>query len=392
MSKNILVLNTGSSSIKYRLFGVEETLTLKTTGLVEYLEAFDSEKSMASYRDALTQIMGSLEGEGYFGPEGPDAIGHRVVHGGSYFSQAVLIDDLVLEGIKASTPLAPLHNPSNQLGIELCREHWPHVPQVAVFDTAFHQTMPESSYRYAIPDAYYADYKVRRYGFHGTSYMSVMRCVGRYLGVPATDLNLIVFHLGNGASACAIKSGKSFNTSMGMTPLSGLIMGTRSGDFDPGVLVYLVEQCGLDLKDLDDALNRESGLKALAGHSDMRELLSMEAQGVSKAGFAVSLFIQRIREYLGAYFVTLKHIDAVVFTGGIGEHAASIRQRVMEDLDHIGLVLDIEKNNRDQAFVREVQSPASQYKIMVVPTDEEGEIALQTADLVFHVSSCPPAH
>lgn len=383
MDPRILVLNSGSSSVKYRLFERQPSGHLKvlTSGL---LERIGEEGAQArDHQAAIDLLVADLELGGYLPPHGLIAIGHRVVHGGEAFHQAVRITPQVLEAINAATPLAPLHNPPNLLGINACLKRWPELPQVAVFDTAFHQTLSASAFRYAIPDEAYRRYGIRRYGFHGTSFASITHQVAAFLDRPKERLNLIVLHLGNGASACAIQEGRSIDTSMGMTPLAGLVMGTRSGDLDPGSVFYWMEHAHLSLKEMDHLLNQASGLKGIAGTNDMRDILLRTGEGDVAAHLALDIYIHRLRHYIGAYRAALPVLDALVFTGGVGEHAVSVRSMACRELYHLGIVLDEERNKSPRGGILNIHAASSDVPIMVVPTDEEGEIARQTLDEVL---------
>jgi acetate kinase len=311
-----------------------------------------------------------------------DAIGHRVVHGGETFTQPALIDATVLAGIRKVAPLAPLHNPANLTGIEIAMAIAPDIPHVAVFDTAFHQTIPDYAYRYALPEKLYTDYGVRRYGFHGTSHHYVAQRAAENLGVPLQSINLISLHLGNGASAAAIRQGRCVDTSMGLTPLEGLVMGTRSGDIDPAIPFYLAKQANLTFAEIDDLLNRHSGLKGICGFNDMREVHQQAEQGNASAILAIEMYCYRIRKYIGAYTAVLGRVDAIVFTAGIGENAAFIRAQVCDDLAGLGIVLDATKNKLSCEGVLDISTAESIVRVLVVPTDEEWEIAMQTRSLL----------
>jgi acetate kinase len=287
-----------------------------------------------------------------------------------------LVDDAVIEAIRAVTPLAPLHNPAHLVGIEEIRRVFPKVPSVAVFDTAFHQTMPRHAYRYAIPEALYREHRIRRYGFHGTSHHYVAKRAAAMLDKPMESCNLITLHLGNGASATAIRGGKSVDTSMGLTPLEGLVMGTRSGDIDPAVLFYLANNAGFAIPDLDNLLNRQSGLLGLCGVNDMREIDRLAEQGDDRAELALGITAYRIKKYVGAYYAALGRVDAIVFTGGIGENSSEIRCRVCEGLERLGIKLDDSANcDLDARGERRISTPESPVQVLVVPTNEELEIA-----------------
>jgi acetate kinase len=382
MPSKILVLNSGSSSVKYRLFSLNEAQECRSliAGLIERIGEADS--GVPDHRHAIVEMVRSLESQGHLGSGELLAVGHRVVHGGESFNRAVLANAAVMDAIRAAIPLAPLHNPANLLGIEACRERWPELPQVAVFDTAFHYSLPPAAYRYAIPDEAYREHAIRRYGFHGTSFESIKRQVAQYLGQAGSDIHLIVLHLGNGASACAIRGGKSIDTSMGMTPLAGLMMGTRCGDLDPGVILYWLEQAGQLPTQISNCLNRDSGLKGIAGTNDMRDVLARAGRDDAEARLAVDMYVHRLRHYIGAYRAFLPELHALVFTGGVGEHAPAIRSAACRDLLHLGLHLDEDKNQATLSGLAEIQSSHSAVKIMVIPTDEEGEIARQALELL----------
>jgi acetate kinase len=391
----VLVINCGSSSIKYGLFAMPPGHLL-ASGLLERIgesaslirhraenaqgelvetrreiEAPDHRAAFAHIADVLRD---TLEHEG----NGPAAIGHRVVHGGEAFSASVAIDRTVIDTIRNLIPLAPLHNPANLTGIEACREIFPAVPQVAVFDTAFHQTMPPQAYRYAVPEEWYSRHGVRRYGFHGTSHRYVAGRAADYLQRPLEDLNLITLHLGNGASAAAIRHGRCIDTSMGFTPLEGLVMGTRSGDLDAAVPLFLENVLGLHADELQALLNRDSGLKGLCGSNDLREVLAKERAGDARARLALEVYCYRIRKYIGAYFVALEGIDALVFTGGIGENAPSIRRRVCHGLEKLGVVIDPDANDRELEEICEIGSSGQPVRVLAVRTNEELQIARET--------------
>lgn len=382
MPSKILVLNSGSSSVKYRLFFLNEAQECRslTAGLIERIGEADS--GVPDHPHAIVEMVRSLESQGHLGSGELLAVGHRVVHGGESFNRAVLANAAVMDAIRAAIPLAPLHNPANLLGIEACRERWPEVSQVVVFDTAFHQSLPPAAYRYAIPDEAYREHAIRRYGFHGTSFESIKRQVVQYLGQAGSDIHLIVLHLGNGASGCAIRGGKSIDTSMGMTPLAGLMMGTRCGDLDPGVILYWLEQAGQLPAQISSCLNRDSGLKGIAGTNDMRDVLARAGREDAEARLAVDMYVHRLRHYIGAYRAFLPELHALVFTGGVGEHAPAIRSAACRDLLHLGLHLDEDKNQANLLGLAEIQSSCSAVKIMVIPTDEEGEIARQALELL----------
>lgn len=309
-------------------------------------------------------------------------VGHRVVHGGEAFHEPVRITDKVLDIIRELVPLAPLHNPANITGIEVVMEKVPDVPQVAVFDTAFHQSIPEHAYLYALPYTLYEEYKIRRYGFHGTSHSYVSKKAAECLKRPCNELKIITLHLGNGASAAAIDHGLCVDTSMGLTPLEGLVMGTRSGDLDPAILFYLARVTGMDITELDNLLNKESGLKGICGNNDMRSIGKLAAAGDTRALLAFEIFCYRIKKYVGAYLAVLGGADCLVFTGGIGENDIKARERCLHGLESLGVGLDPVKNNNRTDGIMEIQKEDSRCKILVVPTDEEFEIATQTLELI----------
>lgn len=391
---SILVVNLGSSSAKTTLYNVSdekilatcavERIGLEGTHLVYSAgdnKKIDKKIEISTYKEAL-QLVAELildKEVGVLGDiKGVRAIGHRVVHGGESFSNPVLINAEVKDKIKNCFDLAPLHNPPNYEGILACEEIFPNIPQVAVFDTAFHQTIPQKAYLYGIPYNYYRKYCVRRYGFHGTSHRFVSLRVQKILN--RNDLRLITCHLGNGASMTAIKDGKSVDTSMGFTPLEGLVMGTRSGDIDPAIIFYL-ERKGLSLNETDNLLNKQSGLLGVAdmGSSDMRDILAAAKNGDKNAQAAIEIFVYRIKKYIGAYTAVLNGLDALVFTAGIGESAVKIREMVCADLESLGLKLDKEKNDNNEQII---SSKDSQVKILVVPTDEALMIAEDALGLI----------
>ena len=394
----VLVLNSGSSSVKYQLLDMAAGHRL-ATGLVERIgergsrlehvplltpaRAREREAALADHDEALAALASELAADGY-GLDSPQlaAVGHRVVHGGLRFTEPTLVDDAVLREIERLVPVAPLHNPANLTGIETARRLRPDVPQVAVFDTAFHARMPESAARYAI-DVQTADtHRVRRYGFHGTSHQYVAARAAQLLGTAPEETNLIILHLGNGASASAVAGGRCMDTSMGLTPLEGLVMGTRSGDIDPAVVFHLHRVAGMSVDDIDTLLNRESGLRGLCGENDMREIRRRRAEGDGAAQLAFEIYIHRLRKYLGAYYAVLGRVDAVVFTAGVGENAPEVRAAAVEGLEGLGIAVDPELNAAQSAEPRLVSPPTARVRVGVVPTDEEWEIARQTYSLV----------
>ncbi len=392
----ILVINSGSSSVKYRIFDMHTGAVL-SRGQVERIGEPESQLShcwhdaqgsaqeltrsepLADHQSAFQCIGAAMRESGTMAKLTElSAIGHRVVHGGETFQAPTLIDDAVVASIRDMCALAPLHNPANLTGIEVCLALFPKVPQVAVFDTAFHHSIPAHAYRYAIPERWFTEHRVRRYGFHGTSHAYVTRKAAEYLHCPTTSLNLITLHLGNGASAAAIRAGQCVDTSMGFTPLEGLIMGTRCGDIDPAILFYVGKEIGADMDQLESALNKESGLKGICGVNDMREIQRLAETGDTAAELATGMYSYRIKKYIGAYYAALGRVDAVVFTAGIGENSATIRQRACAGLDKLGIVIDDTKNKRHDASAFEIQSDAASVKVLVIPTNEEVEIAQQT--------------
>ncbi|MCJ7774464.1 MAG: acetate kinase, partial [Desulfobacterales bacterium] len=306
------------------------------------------------------------------------AIGHRVVHGGEKFKTPTLIDDNVISAIKDNIPLAPLHNPPNLAGIEVARIIFPNSIQVAVFDTAFHQTLPSKAFLYALPYNLYKDKSVRRYGFHGTSHGYIAEKYSDNAGVPLDLLNLITIHLGNGSSMAAIKNGQCVDTTMGMTPLEGLVMGTRSGDIDPSLPFFLATYLKMNVTDIETLLNYESGLKGICGTNDMREILQRRDAGDKLADLAVQIYCYRIKKYIGAYYAVLERLDGIIFTAGVGENAPDIRELSCSGLTNIGIKIDSGRNYENRSDMREIQSEESEIKIMVIPTDEELKIAQET--------------
>lgn len=376
----VLVINSGSSSLKYQLRDVDAEEVV-VEGIVERI-GFPSEDGVIEIPDheaALDVADANLRET--LGGRQIDAVGHRVVHGGERFAEPVLIDNEITRAIERLNPLAPLHNPANVVGIRAIAEKWPAMPQVAVFDTAFHRTIPERAWRYAVPDWLYTRHGIRRYGFHGTSHEFVARRAADFLDVPLEEFDAVVLHLGNGASATAVQAGRSVDTSMGFTPLEGLVMGTRSGDVDPSILVYLGRQ-GMSPDEIDDLLNRESGLKALGGSNDMRTLVEAAERGDAKAGRALDVASYRLAKYVGAYHVAVGGARAIVFTAGIGENSSAFRSLVARRLSALGVVLDPEANSRRSSDSRTISTPDSAIPVLVVPTDEERAIAEATAAVV----------
>ena len=408
----ILVVNSGSSSLKYQ---VREVLAQeggepsaytssmpRVDELVNMDEATQGAEGGSVITEGLIQNIGTSEIEDHtqaleilaqrleeeLGDRTIDAAGHRVVHGGERFSAPVLVSNEIIRAIERLAPLAPLHNPASALGLRAIQKKWPHMPQVCVFDTAFHRSMPEHVWRYALPEEMYSEYGVRRYGFHGTSHDYVTGEAARFLGVDRDSFDAVVAHLGNGASATAIKGGKSYDTSMGYTPLAGLIMGTRTGDLDPSIVTALLERYpDMDVKRLDQIMNKESGLKALAGHSDMRTVDERAEAGDERAELALEMTAYRLAKYIGGYHVAVGGAQALIFTAGIGENSPEFRQRVVDKLGALGAELDLEANAVRGPEVRRISTPESRLEILVVPTDEERAIAEATAALVSRRAS-----
>ena len=378
----VLVLNAGSSSLKYQLV-VPETAAVQAKGTIERIGEAGS--PVADHGAAMRAMAAELAEAGVdLDAVGLRAVGHRVVHGGDRFSDPVIVTEDVMTAIEELEPLAPLHNPAHLEGIRVAIETFPGVPQVVVFDTAFHHAMPAHSYTYAVPRSWREEHRVRRYGFHGTSYAYVTRRAAAVLEKPVEDTKLVVLHLGNGASAAAISGGRSIDTSMGLTPLAGLVMGTRSGDIDPGVFSFMVRN-GMTASDVDAALNRESGLKGLSGTNDFREVDQLVAENDPDGRLAFDVTAYRLRKYIGAYAVALGRLDAVVFTAGIGEHAPRLRAAVCHDLGILGVELDEEANLAAGSGERRISTEASTTSVLVIPTNEELEIATQAAALVAGV-------
>ncbi|KOG60406.1 acetate kinase [Streptomyces griseoflavus] len=394
----VLVLNSGSSSVKYQLLDMrdgsrlaaglverigEETSRLAHTPLATGGDKREREARIADHDEALKAVADELAADG-LGLDSPElaAIGHRVVHGGLKFTEPTVIDDAVLKEIERLVPVAPLHNPANITGIRTAQALRPDLPQVAVFDTAFHTTMPEHAARYAI-DVETADaHRIRRYGFHGTSHAYVSRKTAELLGKAPEDVNVIVLHLGNGASASAVAGGRCVDTSMGLTPLEGLVMGTRSGDIDPAVVFHLKRVAGMDADEIDVLLNKKSGLIGLCGDNDMREIRRRIDEGDQRAALAFDIYIHRLKKYIGAYSAVLGRVDAVAFTAGVGENAAPVREAAVKGLEELGLAVDADLNAVRSDEARLISPEYARVAVAVVPTDEELEIANQTYALV----------
>jgi acetate kinase len=369
----VLVVNAGSSSLKYEVLDAESGAAV-VSGLLERIGVPGS--AVPDHAAALAAVLEDLDAESI------DAVGHRIVHGGTVFVTATVIDDAVEAEIERLAVLAPLHNPPGLLGIRAARAVLPFVPHVAVFDTAFHATLPPENHTYAIDATVASQFGIRRFGFHGTSYRYVSRRAAEVLGRPLEQLRFVVLHLGNGASAAAVAGGVSVNTSMGMTPLEGLVMGTRSGDIDPAVLVHLQRVAGYDAAALDDLLNRSSGLKGLGGHSDMRDLIAAVDRGDAAATLAFEVYVRRVQRYIGAYAADLGGLDAVIFTAGVGENSSRVRARAVERLGFLGIAIDDTLNSGSSAAARVISPAGSAVAVLVVPTNEEVQIARETAAVV----------
>ena len=394
---NILVINAGSSSLKYQFIKIEEEkvlakglcerigidgskLTLKVPGKDDYIV----EKDMADHSVAISMVIEALTDKEHgviADMKDIDAVGHRVVHGGEIFADSVVIDAKVMEALKECIELAPLHNPANIIGIEACEKAMPGTPQVAVFDTAFHQQMPAKAYMYALPYECYTEYKVRRYGFHGTSHKYVAQQAAKMLGKPLEELKIITAHLGNGSSVSAVMNGHSVDTSMGFTPLAGVAMGTRCGDIDPAIVTYLMEKKGLDAKGIDALMNKESGVFGISGiSSDFRDLeANMETN--ERAKLALDMFAYHVKKLIGAYAAAMGGVDALVFTAGVGENTKITRADVTEGLEYMGIAIDKEANNC-RGVQKDISAEGAKVRTLVIPTNEELMIALDTAALV----------
>ncbi len=380
----VLVINSGSSSLKYQVRDVEAGSVL-AEGLVERIGMGNggggdgAVEGPRDHAEALELVDGAIHEA--LGDRALDAVGHRVVHGGERFAEPELINNEITRAIERLNPLAPLHNPANVLGIRAIAKKWPDLPQVAVFDTAFHRTLPEHAWRYAVPDELYTNHGIRRYGFHGTSHEYVAHRAAALLDVPVEEFDAVIAHLGNGASVTAIHGGKSIDTSMGFTPLEGLVMGTRSGDLDPSILVFL-GRAGWSAEDIDSMLNRQSGLKGLAGNNDMRSVVEAAEAGDAKAVMALAVASYRLAKYIGGYHVAVGGARALVFTAGIGENSHQFRNLVAERLGALGIELDTALNRERSKEPRVISTPESAIPVLVVPTDEERAIAEATAAVV----------
>jgi len=402
----VLVLNCGSSSIKYQLFempartllakGIAERIGEPRASLIhqergerqqQTIDAADHEQAMDMILRRLMHANGASSGKPTaLSEESIGAVGHRVVHGGEKFTGSVLIDDAVLASIEATAHLAPLHNPPNLAGIRAARHALPGAPQVACFDTAFHATIPQVAYTYALPYELYEKLGVRRYGFHGTSHRYVARRAAAMLGRQKYEINCITCHLGNGSSITAVRDGRSVDTSMGLTPLEGLVMGTRCGDIDPAILFYLVQN-GYQFASLNDLCNKKSGVLGISGLSnDMRTLIQQAEAGHQRARLAIDVFCYRAKKYIGAYYAVLGRLDAIVFTGGIGENAAVVREQICGGMEQLGICINRERNELANSEERRISADDSRVAVLVIPTDEEGAIACDTYELAKSVA------
>jgi acetate kinase len=400
----ILVINAGSSSIKYQLIDLEsvERNTVLASGLVEKIgepvgrivhktyaggaeKKHVEERPLPTHNEGMARVVELLTdpADGVVGDASEIAgVGHRVLNCGEVYSDTVRIDAQVKAAIRDFFPLGPLHNPANLMGIEVAEKFFPAAVQVAVFDTAFHQTMPPKAFLYAVPYEWYTKYRLRKYGFHGTSHKFIAAATARYLGKAPEETNLISLHLGNGCSIAAIRGGKCVDTTMGVTPLEGLMMGTRSGDIDPSALEYIMDQTGMDIHQMLTALNKKSGLKGVCGVNDMREVIEAAAGGNELAETALQMFCYRVQKYVGAYMAVVPNLDAIVFTAGIGQNSLPVRERVCAGLEHLGICLDPEKNRVRSDDPIELQRDGAPLKILMLPTNEELQIAIETKQII----------
>ncbi len=392
----ILVINAGSSSLKYQFIDIDTKQVLakglcerigidgKLTQKVSGRDNFVREDAMKDHSDAIKMVIEALTDKevGVISDmKEIDAVGHRVVHGGEIFSGSVVIDDAVMDALQQCVELAPLHNPANIIGIEACAKIMPGVPQVGVFDTAFHQTMPKEAYMYALPYEMYTKHKIRRYGFHGTSHKYVSGRAAEILGKNPEDLKIITLHLGNGSSITAVDGGKSVDTTMGFTPLAGVCMGTRCGDIDPAIVTFLMQKENLDIKGVNDLMNKESGVQGISGiSSDFRDLEKAAEEGNERAKLALDMFAYSVKRYVGAYAAAMGGVDAIVFTAGIGENTAMMRAAITDGLGFMGIKVDPELN-KVRGEERDISAADATVKTLVIPTDEEMMIALDTAKL-----------
>ena len=395
----VLVINAGSSSLKYQLIDMD-THGVVAKGLCERIGIDGSklthknteqksetvfEKPMKDHSDAIAMVIDALVSPECGVIKSMDeigAVGHRVVHGAESFADSCVIDDTVMEALRACVPLAPLHNPANIIGIEACAKLMPNTKQVGVFDTAFHQTMPEEAYMYALPYEMYKEHRIRKYGFHGTSHKFVSAEAAKFLGKPAEELKIITCHLGNGSSVSAVKNGKCVDTSMGFTPLDGVVMGTRCGSIDPAVVTYLVNNCGMSASEVDSMMNKKSGVFGVSGvSSDFRDLSAAADEGNKRAELALKMFAYSVKKLIGAYAAAMGGVDAVVFTGGIGENDGANRKAITEGLEFMGITVD-EAKNAVRGELADISKDGASAKVLVIPTNEELMIALDTERLL----------
>ncbi|CAG7840689.1 acetate kinase [Clostridium novyi B str. ATCC 27606] len=393
----ILVINCGSSSLKYQLIDMlsEEPIA---QGLVERIgiqgsvlthkvngKKYVIEEEMKDHKKAIALVLDALVNEEYGVIKNMNeisAVGHRVVHGGEKYAESVLIDDEVMEALEEFIKLAPLHNPPNITGINACKELMPTTPMVAVFDTAFHQTLPDYAYMYSLPHDLYEKYGIRKYGFHGTSHKYVSSVAAEILGKDIESLKLVTCHLGNGSSLAAVKNGKCVDTSMGFTPLAGLTMGTRCGDIDPAVVTFLIKELNYSVDDVNKLMNKESGVLGISGiSSDFRDILKAASEGNERAELALNMFKNKVIQYIGAYTAVMGGVDAIVFTAGVGENSEPIRKRIVSELGFLGIKLDLEKN-KVMGEIETISTEDSKVKVLVIPTNEELMIAKDTKEIV----------
>ena len=396
---NILVVNAGSSSIKYQLIDTATEQPL-SSGIVErigleegkikhkYVVNGEEKKRIETFPipdhkvglERVAELLTDPEVGVISDPSEIQAVGHRLVHGGEAFTKTVEIGEEVKAKVKELSHLAPLHNPANLIGVEVAETVFPEAKQVGVFDTAFHQTLPEKAFRYAIPNEYYTEMGIRKYGFHGTSHKFVSEEAMKYLGNP--DARIITIHIGNGASMAAVKGGVCVETTMGLGPLCGLIMGTRSGDIDPAIIFYLAQQKGYSVQEISDLLNKESGMKGLTGLTDMRDVEKSQREGDKEAVLALEMYAYRIKQFVGSYAAVMNGVDALVFTAGIGENDTSVRRMVCEDMDYLNITWDEERDTNRKDGVHEINQEGAKTKVLIIPTNEELEIARQSVELI----------
>lgn len=394
----ILVINCGSSSLKYQLIDMTKEDAL-AKGLVERIgiegsiltqkandEKYVIEEPMKDHQDAIKLVLAALVDEKHGVIKDMSeisAVGHRVVHGGEKYANSVLIDDEVMKSLEECVKLAPLHNPPNIIGINACKALMPTTPMVAVFDTAFHQTIPEHAYIYPIPYELYKKYSVRKYGFHGTSHRYVSMKAAELMGKDIKDLKIITCHLGNGASICAVEGGKSIDTSMGFTPLEGIAMGTRSGNIDPAIIAFLMKELNISIDEVNDMLNKKSGVYGISGvSSDFRDIEEAAEKGEHRAQLALDIFHNRVKRFIGAYAAIMSGVDCIVFTAGLGENSAMSREEICRGLEFLGFSIDEKKNNEGRGFAKEISIADSKVKVYVIPTEEELMIARDTKEIV----------